>query len=258
MIRYLQNLCNYYGIDGNLIIYRPIENKKQLLAKWVIENGLKNGDIKKEQPVAEITAGNFGIALAEQCQNLNSKLYLVPLGVFNKHIIQKLSSYNNVEIIHSKNCRDIKELQKTLNDVIQQTGAYSFNQFSNNKQVDFYKTLLGHELDNIKIDAVFEKVGTGATLQAIKEILYDSNSNTNFFISKPDARQIETAHMILSLNGVEQTHPVDRTEYINNFEQILQQTENLTNLHYAKLSLFCAVEWLKNNPKKTAFVFIGD
>ena len=83
--------------------------------------------------------------------------------------------------------------------------------------------LMQNKLHNITIDAVFEKVGTGATLQAIKEILHDSNSNPKFFISKPDTRQIETAHMILSLDGVEQTHPEDRNEYKHNFEKVLEK-----------------------------------
>ena len=128
-----------------------------------------------------------------------------------------------INILNEKS--NVEDLKNKLEEVISSTGAYSFRQFDNNKQVVFYKNLLNKELKNISIDAVFEKVGTGATLQALKEILHDSNSNPKFFIAKPDARQIETAHMILSLDGVKQTHPADRNEYVNNFEQILKQTE---------------------------------
>ena len=258
MLKNLSCLCKFYNITGNLLVYQPNKSKKELLAHWVIDNALKTGELSPGQAVAEITAGNFGIALAKECKKINSPLYLVPLGTFPKRILDKLSIFNNVIVVNAEQNRNPLSLKNKLEEVISSTGAYSFRQFDNNKQVDFYKNLLNQELKNLSIDAVFEKVGTGATLQAIKEVLHDSNSNPKFFIAKPDVRQIETAHMILSLDGVIQTHPADRNEYVNNFEQILKQTENLTDLHYAKLSIFCAIEWLKTNPNKTAFVFIGD
>ena len=258
MLKELSSLCRYYNIEGKLFVFRPYKSKKELLAEWVIQNGLTTGQLKEGQAIAEITAGNFGIALAEQCKKIKSPLYLVPLGDFPQRITDKLSSFDNVIIVHSSHNRNPLCLKEKLEKVISKTGAYSFRQFDNDKQIVFYKQLIQNKLNNITIDAVFEKAGTGATLQSIKEILHDSNSNPKFFIAKPDARQIETAHMILSLDGVEQTYPEDRNEYKHNFEKVLEQTENLTNLHYSKLSLFCAVEWLKKNPNKTAFVFIGD
>ena len=257
MLKELKNLCVHYHIDGRLLTYRPEKSKKQLLAKWVIENALNNGELKKGQAVAEITAGNFGVALAEQCRKINSHLYLVPLGVFPPHIIEKLNSFDNVTIINAKQNRNILSLKQTLEKVIKNTHAYSFRQFGNNRQINFYKDLLKNVLSDVKIDAVFEKVGTGATLQSIKEILDDSQNRTEYYIAKSLPLQIETAHLILSLDGIKQVHPADRLEY-NKFEDILIETENLYHLDYAKLSLYCAIEWLKQNPKKTAFVFIGD
>ena len=257
MLKELKNLCAHYHIDGRLLTFRPEKSKKQLLAKWVIENALNNGELKEGQAVAEITAGNFGIALAEECKKINSHLYLVPLVFFKPYIIEKLNSFNNVTIVNTGQNRSILALKQTLETVIKDTHAYSFRQFGNNKQIAFYKDLLKNELADAKIDAVFEKVGTGATLQSIKEILDESQNTTEYYIAKPLPLQIETAHLILSLDGTKQVHPADRLEY-NKFEDILNKTEQLHHLDYAKLSLYCAIEWLKQNPKKTAFVFIGD
>jgi cysteine synthase len=258
MIKSLSNLCKHYNIDGKIIVYRPYKSKKQLLANWVIKQALKNGELTEGQAVAEITAGNFGIALAEQCQNLNRKLFLVPIGQFNRHITDKLARFDNVTLVNPKQQRNIACIKETLEFVILQTNAYSFRQFDNISQIDFYKKLLKNKLNDIKIDAVFEKVGTGATMQAVKETIKESSPHAQYYIAVPDSRKIETSHLILSMDGVEQTHPYDIYEYQNNFEKILKETENLKNINYAKLSLFCAMEWLKNNPHKTAFVFVGD
>ena len=257
MLKELKNLCKYYHIDGHLLTYRPEKSKKQLLANWVIKNALKTGELKEGQAIAEITAGNFGIALAEQCQKINSPLYLVPLGAFKPHIIEKLNSFDNVTIVNTEPNRNIFTLKQTLETVIKETHAYSFRQFGNNKQINFYKDLLKNELSGVRIDAVFEKVGTGATLQSIREILDNPQNTTEYYIAKSLPLHIETAHLILSLDGIKQVHPADRHEY-NKFENILIETENLYHLDYSKLAIYCAIEWLKENPKKTAFVFIGD
>ena len=109
-----------------------------------------------------------------------------------------------------------------------------------------------------KIDAVFEKVGTGATLRAVREKLAENGCFADCFVAKPDERKIQTDHLIFSAADVGFVWPHDNTEYKNNFEKVLWDTERLSELNYAKLSLFCAVEWMKNNPRKNAFVFIGD
>ncbi len=258
MLKNLQALCKYYSIDGTLTMFRPHRPKKELLADWVIKTALAENRLKKGQPVAEITAGNFGIALAEQCRKIGSKLYLVPLGIFNEKVTKKLSNFDNVSIVNAPECRNITALKNTLDEIISKTGSYSFKQFENTTQVAFYKQIIKDNLRGIFPDAVFEKIGTGATLQAIKEILERAGKKTRYFIATPSDRKIETRHLLFNATMTIQIYPKDVNEFHNNFDTVLKSTENLSNLDYAKLSLFCAIEWLKQNPKKTAFVFIGD
>lgn len=257
MLKSLDRLCRHYGIDGKIIVFRPKQSKKRLLARWVIQRATDGGQLKDGQPVAEITAGNFGIALAEQCRNSDRKLYLVPLGDFTPTVRQRLAEYGNATIIKTDKNRDMSCLKAALEQVIRETGAYSFRQFDNKSQIGFYKDLLKDKLDGIKIDAVFEKVGTGATMQAVKETTDGASPHAKFFMATPDERKVDTAHLLFTAELI-QTSPRDRAEYTQNFERVLRQTENLTEIPYAKLSLFCAAEWLKANPKKTAFVFVGD
>ena len=254
----LKNLCDFYRLQGKLYVYRPVKSKKKLLAEWVINSALKSGELKHGQAVAEITAGNFGIALAEQCRKTGSKLFVIPLGVFSKKTEEKLKSFDNVEIVETKNSFDFSVLKEKLEQTICEHNAYSFRQFGNTKQIDFYKNLLGDVFDGIKIDAVFEKVGTGATLRAVREKLAENGCFADCFVAKPDERKIQTDHLIFSTADVGFVWPHDKAEYKNNFEKVLWDTERLSELNYAKLSLFCAVEWMKNNPRKNAFVFIGD
>ena len=214
--------------------------------------------MKKGQPVAEITAGNFGIALAEQCRKIGSKLYLVPLGSFSEKVTKKLSTFDNVSIVNAPDCRNINVLKNILDEIISRTGSYSFKQFDNTAQIAFYKQLIKEKLRGIFPDAVFEKIGTGATVQAVKEILESSGKKARYFIATPSDRKIETRHLLFDATTAMQIYPKNVNEFHNNFETVLKSTENLNNLDYAKLSLFCAIEWLKQNPKKTAFVFIGD
>ena len=68
----LENLCDFYRLQGKLYVFRPVKSKKELLAEWVINSALKSGELKHGQAVAEITAGNFGIALAEQCREMGA------------------------------------------------------------------------------------------------------------------------------------------------------------------------------------------
>ena len=80
MFKELAGLRERYGVTGALYAFRLPECKKFYLARWLFAVAAASGQYKPGMPVAEITAGNMGLALAEQCEKYRSPLYLVPIG----------------------------------------------------------------------------------------------------------------------------------------------------------------------------------
>ena len=90
MFKELCDLRKYYGAEGNLFVFRQEGGKKCHLAEFLFDNALKKGELKKGMPVAEITAGNFGLALAKLCAKNKSRLYLVPIGKLDSKTLKRL------------------------------------------------------------------------------------------------------------------------------------------------------------------------
>ena len=80
MFKELAGLRERYGVTGALYAFRLPVCKKFYLAVWLFARAAASGEYKPGMPVAEITAGNMGLALAEQCAKYRSPLYLVPIG----------------------------------------------------------------------------------------------------------------------------------------------------------------------------------
>lgn len=257
MFKELCDLRKYYGAEGNLFVFRQEGGKKRHLAEFLFDNALKKGELNKGMPVAEITAGNFGLALAKLCAKNKSRLYLVPIGKLDSKTLKRLKKFDVVlvEAVPKEGEKYWQALYRTLDETIESQKAFSFKQFENREQIDYYLNLF-ELFPDITVDCCFDKMGCGATLAA----LHKKYPKAEMFFATTNAINVDKERYRLFDDGFfpQQIFPCDKKEYFENFEKVLDVLENIKNAPYAKLSLFCALQYLKANKGKNAFVFIGD
>lgn len=254
MIRDLSELRKRYGAKGKLYVYRLPMCKKYFLAEWIFSVAMARGEYKPGDPCAEITAGNMGLAMAEYCEKFASPLYLVPIGRLSDGVRKKLEK-RGVKIIEAKPL-DGEEywraLERTLEEVIKKYGAYSFRQFTNPRHLDFYRGLFAC-MPDIKVDCVIDKIGTGATLAALGEKF----AGAKLYYATSAPFKVDMARYRFFTSPPEQIYPTDKREY-DAFAAVLAETEGIKDAPYGALSIYCALLWLRQNPGKSAFVFVGD
>ena len=168
MFKELCDLRKYYGAEGNLFVFRQEGGKKRHLAEFLFDNALKKGELKKGMPVAEITAGNFGLALAKLCAKNKSRLYLVPIGKLDSKTLKRLKKFDVVlvEAVPKEGEKYWQALYRTLDETIESQKAFSFKQFESREQIDYYLNLF-ELFPDITVDCCFDKMGCGATLAAL-------------------------------------------------------------------------------------------
>lgn len=254
MFKELAGLRERYGVTGALYAFRLPVCKKFYLAVWLFARAAASGEYKPGMPVAEITAGNMGLALAEQCAKYRSPLYLVPIGRLSEEKRRALEEKGArlVDARPKEGEAYWMALERTLEEIVVSRGACSFRQFTNPRQLGFYRRLFSR-LPVENVDCVIDKIGTGATLAALGERF--PSAELLYATSLPAA--VDMRRYRFFTREPKQIFPRDAAEY-KAFGAALKETEGIENAEYGALSLYCGLQWLKDNPGKSVLVFIGD
>ena len=259
-IRELKNLLEHFGLDGKIIVTRQTKNKKYALAQWVIDNAIKSGQLKPGQPIVEATAGNFGIGMAILAKKYGYPFYAVAtVPKMHNNAEAVISAYGGKVIkapfVIGKSTIDTA-LEKAQ-QLTQELGAYCYDQFKDESHVEYYERLAYELLDGFdeKIDCYIDRVGSGATMAGFAKVLKEKCNTKSYYATKKNV----TMPMPYFFANRDIGHVwLSNEADLPAFEEVLWQTERLKDLEYSAISLFCAVEWLKQNKGKTVFVFIGD
>lgn len=161
----------------------PTGSVKDRAAAYVIERGLKSGEIDRDTTIIESSSGNFGIALSAYCKRKNLGFVCVidpHISPINEYLIRSMGArvIKVTELDENggyllTRIRKVRELTRML------PNSYWVNQYKNPHNAQAYYTTLGTELCNEldRIDYVFLGVSSGGTITGISRRIKQTFQN---------------------------------------------------------------------------------
>lgn len=184
-IKYKNKIKNIYV---KLEYYNYTGSIKDRLAKYIIEESIKEGSLKPGMPIIEATSGNTGISFAAL-----GALYNHPVHIFMPEwaSIERVSImrlYNAQVHLVSKDEGGFIGAIKQADQLAKEINGFRPNQFSNNKNILVHYNETGKEivekLDTI--DAYVSGIGTGGTLIGVGKRIKEMNPNAKIIAMEPD------------------------------------------------------------------------
>ncbi len=197
-IVYLEKFSKKYNSE----IFLKLESKnaggsvKDRVAKYMIENALKEGKIQENGTLVEPTSGNTGIGLALLASFYNLKLILVmPESMSIER--RKLFKAYGAELVLTKAsdgmagaCKKAEEIVTSLEN------AFMPDQFSNSSCIQAHYENTAVEIENfmqensIEFDAFFAGVGTGATISGVGKYFKEKHIKTRMIAIEPSTSAV--------------------------------------------------------------------
>jgi cysteine synthase A len=173
--------------------FNPMGSVKDRLAKNVIEEAEKSGQLKPGQTIVEATSGNTGIGLAMVCAQKGYPLVIVMAESFSVERRRLMRFLGAKVVVTPAPLRGngmvlkAKELAKTH-------GWFMTRQFENEANADMHaKTTAPEILDafgDTALDYWVTGYGTGGTLKGVARVLRERSPNTKIIVSEPDVAKL--------------------------------------------------------------------
>lgn len=185
----------YYNYSGSI---------KDRIALYIIETERKNGNLKKDQAIVEVTSGNTGISFSAIGALLGHDVHIFMPDWVSLERRKLIEMYGAHVHLISKEDGGFKKALELAEDFAKEHDAYRPLQFDNELNVEAqYKTTGQEIIDAVSnINAFVSGIGTGGTLMGIGKRLKDNDPNSKVFALEPSTLSIlkmgmeEGSHMI--------------------------------------------------------------
>lgn len=178
---------------AKLEYFNPLSSVKDRIAKAMIEEGEKRGEIYPDTVIIEATSGNTGIGLAFVGA---TKGYRVLLTMPETMSIerQKLLKALGAELILTKGSKGMQGAIDMAEKIAQQTPrAFVPGQFTNPTNPTIHRETTAEEIwrdTGGKVDIFIAGVGTGGTITGVGEVLKERNNAIQVIAVEPDASPV--------------------------------------------------------------------
>ena len=206
-------LCKYKGKKINIFTkleyYNLTGSIKDRVALYIINEAMKRGELKKEQPIVEATSGNTGISLAAIGGYYKHPVYIFIPDWASKERIELMKNYGaNVTLISKEQggfigcVEEAKKLTKEKN-------GFLANQFGNEDNYKAHYETTGKEIiEELKklgesIGGFVSGVGTGGTLMGIGDKLKNEYKDIKIVALEPDKMPIISRGKIIGQHKIE-------------------------------------------------------
>ncbi len=162
---------------------------KDRIARHIILEAERRGDLKPGSTIMEVTSGNTGIALAMVGAIRGYKVIIVmprTVSEERRHMIEAMGA-------ELKLLNEINDIQSAVQDSIEYAAnrddVFLPSQFSNIDNMECHRRTTGPEiLRQItgKLDAFVSGVGTGGTLMGVAEAMHDAKLAVRIVAVEPD------------------------------------------------------------------------
>jgi cysteine synthase A len=185
------------GIFGNFEanLYAKVESRnpsgsiKDRIAKFMIEQAEKRGDLKPGFTIVEATSGNTGIAFSFVSAIKGYKMVVVMPEDMTVERQQIMRAYG-AEVVLTPQDVYVEGSVEKAKELAKQPGWWMPAQFDNFDNVIAHRETTGKEiLQQIpggKVDAFVASVGTGGTLMGVGQALRAVNPNVKIYAAQPE------------------------------------------------------------------------
>ena len=189
--------------------YNPTGSYKDRMARAVIEEAEKRGELRPGMTVVEYTGGSTGSSLAFVCAVKGYPLKIVSSDAFAQEKLRTMRAFGaDVIIVPSQNGQTTPDLIPRMREVARELASHGDTYWINqlyNQDVPSGYTSIGYELIeqlNGRIDAACAGVGTAGMLMGVARVLRSQ---------MPQARivALEPASSPVISSGVPGTHRVE-------------------------------------------------
>ncbi|KAB8202887.1 tryptophan synthase beta subunit-like PLP-dependent enzyme [Aspergillus parasiticus] len=169
----------------------PTGSYKDRMAKSMIEEAERRGDLKPGTTIVEATGGSTGSSLAFVCAVKGYRFHVVSSNAFATEKLRTMAAFGaNLDLIHSPSSKItltlIPSMIRRAEEVSTSDGYYFTNQFKNQDALVGYETI-GHELVQQvpEIDAFCGAVGTAGMVMGVARVLKAKRPETLISVLEP-------------------------------------------------------------------------
>lgn len=199
------NIENYIYVK--LEQYNLTGSIKDRIALYIIEEEIKNGNLKYKMPIIEATSGNTGISFAALGAKYNHPVYIFMPDWASKERIDLMKLYGAKVTLVSKEVGGFKKCIELADSLSKQINGYRPNQFSNKLNTLCHYNTTGKEiidkLNNIKINGFVSGIGSGGTLMGISKRLKEKHPNIIIGAVEPDKMPLLSQNKIIDNHKIE-------------------------------------------------------
>ena len=170
--------------------YNPSGSVKDRIAKYMIEQAEKSGQLTREKTVIEPTSGNTGIGLALVCRAKGYDLVLVmpeSMTLERRQILISLGA----KILLSNGSKGMNGAEDLAHEIVNRNPGKYFmpNQFANEANVLAHYETTGEEIwrdTGGRVTHFVAGIGTGGTLMGVSKRLREYNPNVEVIAVQPE------------------------------------------------------------------------
>lgn len=186
----------YYNYSGSI---------KDRIALYIIQQERKNGNLRENQSIVEVTSGNTGIAFSAIGALFGHDVHIFMPDWVSLERRKLIEMYGAHVHLVSKKEGGFKKALELAEEFALKTGAYRPLQFDNKLNVEAqYKTTGQEIIDAIPdINAFVSGIGTGGTLMGIGKKLKENNPDSKVFALEPSTLSILKMGMVKGSHMIE-------------------------------------------------------
>ena len=181
------------SVIAKLEYFNPCGSVKDRVAKNMIENAKKNGDLKPGSVIIEPTSGNTGIGLASVGVSKGYRVIITMPETMSAERRNLMKAYG-AELVLTEGSKGMNGAIAKAEELAKEIpGAFIPGQFSNpsNPQAHFETT--GPEIweqTGGNVDILVSGVGTGGTISGVGKFLKSKNPNIKIIAVEPESSPV--------------------------------------------------------------------